>query len=66
MNDNLSEWLQGLSPQQLELVKNRLDELIAEKKSRIANPGAVSLDDLASSLGLDLRGLYRDVNRKLR
>lgn len=66
MNDNLSEWLQGLSPQQLELVKNRLDELIAEKKSRIANPGAASLDDLASSLGLDLRGLSRDVNRKLR
>lgn len=66
MNDEVSQWLQELSPKQIELVKEKLDQLIEEKKARIRNPGAVSLDDLAANLGLDITTLSRDIHRKVR
>lgn len=62
MNSDISEWLETLTPDQLELVKKKVAELAEQKKSFIKNPGAFSLEVLAVNLDLDITSLERQIN----
>lgn len=61
MDSDVTSWLRQLSPEQLELVESRIDEIAAQKKEKLKNPGAVSLDELAGNLGIDISGLEKQI-----
>ncbi|MFY0676782.1 MAG: hypothetical protein JXR18_05805 [Neptuniibacter sp.] len=62
MNPELTSWLEQLTPEQLELVKNKVTELAEHKKQRLKNPGALSTIDLANNLGIDISSLERQID----
>ena len=58
------EWLQSLSSEQLDLVKNRLLDIQKERKHKVRHPGAASAEDLAAAQGLDLSALMREISKR--
>ncbi|WP_420597989.1 hypothetical protein [Neptuniibacter sp.] len=62
MNPDLTSWLEQLTPEQLEIVKNKVIELAKQKKQRLKNPGSLSTIDLANNLGIDISSLERQID----
>lgn len=66
MPNDVTSWLQQLTPEQLDLVKQKLDEKTEKKQVKLSNPVSVPVKDLAEHLGLDLSTLEKQIRSSLK
>lgn len=66
MTPEIKSWLEQLTPEQLELVKNKITVLAEEKKKSLKNPGALSTAEIANNLGIDISSLERKINTSVK
>jgi len=69
IEDKISLALKAFTPEQLDQIKTKLDEMVVEKQEAKKNasrfpPVASDLDSLAAMQDLDLSSLMREISRR--